>query len=130
MKKIYLLVFALIFLFFVFQNNFFSQKFYQIKINGKTYYLLTAKNSQEWERGLMFYKSKKELNGADGMIFIFPNKDYRSFWNMNTYLDLDIYWLDDDKIVGQDFLPSINKTKELYTITSKEKVNRVVEIVR
>ncbi len=129
-NKIFILLLFFVLFFFIFKNNFFSSKLYQIKINGKTYYLLTAKNSQEWEKGLMFYKSKKELNGADGMIFIFPDKDYRSFWNMNTYLDLDIYWLDDDKIVGQDFLPSINKTKEPYTVFSKEKVNKVVEIVR
>lgn len=78
----------------------------------------------------MFYKSKKELKGADGMIFIFPNKKMRTFWNENTYLDLDIYWLNDDKVVGKDFLPSITETKEPLIVDSKRSVNKVIEIVR
>lgn len=78
----------------------------------------------------MFYKSKKELGGADGMIFIFPEKDYRTFWNKNTYLDLDIYWIDDNKVVGKDYLPSILKSKEIVTVKSRVEVNKVVEIIR
>ncbi len=132
MKKNYffLIIFfsLIIFLFFFKKSS--SNNFYQIKINGKKYSLLTAKNSQEWQKGLMFYKNKKELNGADGMIFIFPDKDYRTFWNQNTYLDLDIYWLVDGKVVDKDFLPSILKSKKIVTVSSKEKVNQVVEIIR
>lgn len=100
------------------------------EFEGKKYKLVTAKNSAEWQKGLMFYKNKKELQGADGMIFIFPDKDFRSFWNKNTYLDLDVYWLDDDKIVEKDFLPSILKTKNIYTINSSVKVNKVIEIIK
>lgn len=131
--KYKLILFLLLFgvLIFVFKKDLFKQKrFYQLKIEGKNYSLLTAKNQAEWEKGLMFYKNKKELDGADGMIFIFPDKNYRTFWNKNTYLDLDIYWLDDEKIIGKDYLPSILKTKEPYIVSSKEKVNKVVEIIR
>jgi len=78
----------------------------------------------------MFYKSKEELKGADGMIFIFPEKDFRSFWNENTYLDLDVYWIDGDKVVGKSYLPSIEKSKEIVTIDSSGSVDKVVEIVR
>lgn len=99
------------------------------KIGDKNYKLLVADNKSKWQKGLMFYKSKKELKGADGMIFIFPNKDYRSFWNDNTYLDLKIYWLVDDKIVKEDKLPSILKTKEIYIINSPVPVDKVIEIV-
>ena len=35
----------------------------------------------------------------DGMIFIFPDKQIRSFWNENTYLDIDVYWLDGEKVL-------------------------------
>ena len=78
----------------------------------------------------MYYKNKKELKGADGMIFIFPEKEYRTFWNKNTYLDLDIYWLDNDSVVGKDYLPNILKTKKIFTVDSGKEVNKVVEIVR
>jgi len=99
-------------------------KFYQI--NSKNYCLLTANNQEQWKRGLMFYK--KPVN-FDGMIFIFPDKEIKTFWNKNTYLDLDVYWVNDDKVVGKSFLPSILKSKEIVTVNSEKKVNKVVEII-
>lgn len=99
------------------------------QLNGKKYQLLKAITPQEWQKGLMFYKSKKELKGADGMIFIFPDNQVRSFWNINTYLDLDVYWLNDDNIVGKSYLPSIEKSKKIFIISSPKKVNKVVELV-
>ena len=130
MKKFLTGVFILfIFSFFYFSFNK-KSSFIEYKLNNKTYKLLTAKNSAEWQKGLMFYKSKEELKGADGMIFIFPEKDFRSFWNENTYLDLDVYWIDGDKVVGKSYLPSIEKSKEIVTIDSSGSVDKVVEIVR
>lgn len=102
----------------------------EYKLNNKTYKLLTAKNSSEWEKGLMFYKDKKELKDADGMIFIFPDKQFRNFWNENTFLDLDVYWIDNDKVVGKEYLPSILKSKNIVTINSPKAVDKVIEIVR
>lgn len=122
-------LFLTIILFFVLKIKQ-NKDFVYYQINKKTYKLLVADNKEKWERGLMFYRNKKELNGVDGMIFIFPEKDYRTFWNKNTYLDLDVYWINDDKIVGRDYLPSILKTKLIFTISSKEKVNKVIEIIR
>jgi len=119
--------FLLLFLFFYFKK---SQKLIYYSLEGKTYKLLPAKTPLEHQKGLMFYRSKKELKGADGMIFIFSNKNYRTFWNKNTFLDLDVYWIDGDRIVGKDFLPSIEKTKEILIINSPKPVNKVVEIVR
>ena len=75
----------------------------------------------------MFYK--KPVN-FDGMIFIFPEKQMRTFWNKNTYMDLDIYWLNDEKVVNKSYLPSILKSKEIVTVNSEEKINRVVEIIK
>jgi uncharacterized membrane protein (UPF0127 family) len=119
--------FLLLFLFFYFKK---SQKLISYSLEGKTYKLLIAKTPLEHQKGLMFYRDKKELKGADGMIFIFPDKNYRTFWNKNTFLDLDVYWFDGDKIVGKDFLPSIEKTKEIFTVSSPKPVDKVVELVR
>jgi uncharacterized protein len=119
--------FLLLFLFFYFKK---SQKLISYSLEGKTYKLLPAKTPLEHQKGLMFYRDKKELKGADGMIFIFSDKNYRTFWNKNTFLDLDVYWLDGDRIVGKDFLPSIEKTKEIFSVTSPKKVDIVVEIIR
>jgi len=107
-----------------------NKEFINYSIDNVKYKLLVADEQNEWEKGLMFYKDKKELKGADGMIFIFPDQDYRTFWNNNTYLDLEIYWLDDNKVVGKSFLPSILKSKEIVTVNSGEEVNRVIEIIK
>lgn len=74
--------------------------------------------------------SVRKLDNADGMIFIFPDKQTRIFWNKNTHLDLDVYWIEDNEIVGKDYLPSIDKSKEVVVVQSKVEVNKVVEIIR
>ncbi|MDO9028349.1 MAG: DUF192 domain-containing protein [Candidatus Roizmanbacteria bacterium] len=127
MKKIITLVLLLLLLFFAYFSFNKKSSFIEYKLDNKTYKLLTAKNSTEWQKGLMFYKKPVDF---DGMIFIFPDKQYRTFWNKNTYLDLDIYWMEDDKIIGKSFLPSILKSKETVTIKSSEKVNKVVELIK
>jgi uncharacterized membrane protein (UPF0127 family) len=96
------------------------------KLEGKTYKLLIAQNEKEWTQGLMNVKCPCDF---DGMLFIFPDKQIRSFWNQNTFIDLNVYWLDENKVVGKDYLPSILKTKEPLVITSPLPVNRVIEII-
>ena len=130
MKKIilFLLFFLLIYYLFITNNNQCKNRSARIyKINDKNYCLLIGSSRTEWERGLMFYKKPVDF---DGMIFIFPDKDYRTFWNKNTYLDLDVYWLNDDKVVGKSFLPSILKSKEIVVVKSPSEVNRVIEVIR
>jgi len=131
MKKILLLfIFFIVIYLFVSKNNCPNTKATIYQVNNKNYCLLTASNQEQWEKGLMFYKNKKELKGADGMIFIFPDKKIRNFWNKNTFMDMDIYWLEDNKIVGKSFLPSILKSKEIVVVKSVGKVNKVVETVK
>jgi len=96
------------------------------KLNGVEYKLLLADDEAEWVKGLMGYKKKE---GFDGMLFIFPDKKHRQFWNKNTYLDLDIYWLDDKTVVSKSFLPSINKTGKIVIVNSPKEVNHVIELI-
>ncbi|MBI5122465.1 DUF192 domain-containing protein [Candidatus Roizmanbacteria bacterium] len=107
-----------------------NKEFINYSINNIKYKLLVADEQNEWQKGLMFYRSKNELKGADGMIFIFPDKQIRNFWNKNTYLDLDVYWLDNDEVVGKNYLPSIEKSKEVIVVESKVKINKVIELIR
>lgn len=136
MKKIYyVLIFgflpSLIIVLFAL-NIFLPKKIYlgyettNYQLEGRIYKLLVADTPEKWERGLMNFR---KLEGVSGMIFLFPDKKIRHFWNKNTYLDLDVYWLDDDKVKGKSFLPSIEKSKKIIVISSPAKVNKVVEIV-
>ena len=94
------------------------------------YLLLFADSPEKWEKGLMFVKNKQDIGGADGMIFLFPDKKPRTFWNKNTLVDLNLYWLEDDNLVGKSLLPSIEKTREVVTVSSPKAVNKVIELIR
>ncbi|MBC9934381.1 DUF192 domain-containing protein [Chitinophaga qingshengii] len=51
-----------------------------------------AQTDQQREDGLMYRKS---MTDNQGMLFIFPDMEERSFWMKNTYISLDIIYLDD-----------------------------------
>ncbi len=94
-------------------------------LNGKKYRLLVADTPQKREKGLMYVRN---LRGIDGMIFIYQDSEIRGFWNKNTYLDLDLYWINDGKVVGETFLPSIDKSKKIVRFFSPVPVNKVIEL--
>jgi len=98
-------------------------------IESTNFNVLVADSPAKWEYGLMNVKSKKDICGHDGMIFTFPIAMPQTFWNKNTLIDLDIYWMKGDKQVGQSKLPAVTKSG-LTTVSSSEAVDRVVEIIR
>lgn len=98
----------------------------EYNLEGKTYKLYLADTPKKWRYGLMH---KKKLKNIDGMLFVFPTKEERVFYNKNTYLDLNIYWIDGSSIVGKGYLPSIEESKIVVYLPSKVKVDKVVELV-
>ena len=96
----------------------------EYKLEGKDYKLLLADTPEKWERGLMYFRS---LERVDGMIFIFPDKEIRTFWNKNTLMDLELLWIDGDKVIGRSELPSIEKSKEIVNISSPKPADKVIE---
>ena len=55
-----------------------------------------ADDNEERTRGLMH---RGILGENKGMLFIFENEDYHSFWMKNTLTQLDIIWIDSEKEV-------------------------------
>ncbi len=50
-----------------------------------------ARTPEEREQGLMYRES---LMKGRGMLFVFPDSQIRSFWMKNTFIPLDIAYLD------------------------------------
>jgi uncharacterized membrane protein (UPF0127 family) len=68
---------------------------------------------QPWarNRGLMF---RKQLKDIDGMLFIFEREDYHGFWMKNTYLPLEILFIDDRfQIADLDTMAPLDTTPHL-----------------
>ena len=88
------------------------------KIYGKV-----AKNNKELQKGLMFKKDK--LKNNEGMLFPMTYK-INSMWMKNTYIPLDVIFLDNDmRIIGyvEDTVPL-----SLESISIDKKSNNVLEM--
>lgn len=56
------------------------------------YTIEIADSAEERQRGLMW---REQMDVQAGMLFIFPTSaPWRTFWMKNTYIPLDIIWLD------------------------------------
>lgn len=62
----------------------------------KTIEIEIADNEYETQTGLM-YRTKLGMN--QGMLFIFPDVSYRSFYMKNTKIPLDIIYIAEDKTI-------------------------------
>lgn len=80
----------------------------QLAIDGTIYFetsvkevpinVEVVKNSEERAKGLMY---RKEMARDRGMLFIFDRQEIQSFWMKNTYLSLDLIFIDESKkVVG------------------------------
>ena len=68
----------------------------KIKINNKTYDVLAARSEEEREQGL---QNVVEMDDNEGCLFFHPEVENVDYWMQNTYLPLDIIFIDADKEV-------------------------------
>ncbi|WP_187146156.1 DUF192 domain-containing protein [Elusimicrobium minutum] len=92
MKRMFVL--TLIFIMFACLGEY---KTVEVKFpNGKIIKAEIADTPALTEKGLMY---RKELAEDKGMLFAFGEEDVRVFWMKNTFIDLDMVFLDSDKKV-------------------------------
>jgi uncharacterized protein len=96
----------------------------KVKKSIRTIDIEIADNDYERALGLMY---RKKMDDSKGMLFIQEYMEPQSFWMKNTYISLDIIYVDDDmKIV------SIAKNTEPFSyesIPSDSDAKYVVEVI-
>ncbi len=83
-----------------------------------------ADNDRSRERGLMFVKS---LPAGHGMLFLFEEPRFASFWMKNTYLSLDIVFIGPDGVIVN--IAHNTPPLSLDSIESVAPVQGVLELV-
>lgn len=94
--------------------------------SGKCFNTIVADSSKERAEGLMF---KDSLEENSGMLFIFLEQEKYDFWMKNTFIELDIIWLDSTlKIVHikENAEPCLEEECEIFS--SNKNAKYVLEI--
>lgn len=95
-----------------------------LKIGDVPVTVEVAREENDIRRGLMFRRS---LPRDRGMIFIFPDEDYRRFWMKNTRIPLDILFVKQDGTISHTAqMKPLDKTP----VSSRYKVKYVLELNR
>ena len=58
--------------------------------------VIAAEIANTSERVMYGYMYRPEVREDEGMVFVYPEAGFHSFWMKNTLVPLDIFWLDDD----------------------------------
>ena len=67
-----------------------------LTINGKHYRIYSTSNKTEINKGLMYIK---KIPRDWGILFNYKNPGYHGIWMKNTWIPLDVIWIDENKII-------------------------------
>ncbi|MDE1823172.1 MAG: DUF192 domain-containing protein [Candidatus Micrarchaeota archaeon] len=74
-----------------------SKSQWHFTVGGKTYAATYAETNQAgWERGLM---NQTNISNGTFALFVFNRHSIWPFWMKNTYVPLDIIWINNSKVV-------------------------------
>lgn len=106
-----------------------SNKAPVISINGHDFVVEVAIDPAVQKKGL---SGRESLPENAGIIFAYPGKNKLTFWMIDMRFNIDLLWINDDKIVGIEknmLAPAAGtEDKDLVLYSSPEPVNRVLEI--
>ena len=102
-----------------------AQEIICLKTGGRTIPITVeiAATPQEQAKGLMF---RTEIAPNKGMLFPFPTPKQASFWMKNTYIPLDIIFVQSDGVV--ESIAANAEPTSLKPVLSKGKVGYVLEL--
>lgn len=80
-----------------------------ISVGKKNLHVEIVQNDEERMRGLMF---RKQLGEDEGMLFVFEEARIQYFWMRNTFIPLDIAFIDaNGKIIDIQRMEPLDETK-------------------
>lgn len=130
MKKLltnkYFILLTLAIVFFGIKSYIGSRNLTPLTINNITFKVEKAETLAEKTLGLMYRQSLKKDRG---MLFVYPQEQYASFWMKNTYIPLDIIWIDANKKIvdiSKDAQPCT--TEDCPSYATDNKIQYVLEI--
>lgn len=65
----------------------------RVRLGGEWFSVELATTPEKQQLGLMY---REQMGDDQGMLFIFPSENFRSFWMKNTRIALDIFYFDDE----------------------------------
>ncbi len=90
----------------------------EIVVNQTTIEVEIAATAREREKGLMYRTS---LPQDTGMLFIFPEVKYQSFWMKNTLIPLDVAFFDDQGFLIEVITMRVDSGEKIYTSSEPAK---------
>ena len=117
--------------FFISQSNLGRSTEYKqakVVVKEETFLVDIAERSAEQRQGL---SGRASLGANEGMIFIFKDSRYQSFWMKGMKIPIDIIWIKGETIVGfHENVQPEPKTNmlRLRTYSSPEAVEKVLEV--
>lgn len=101
-------------------------KFTQISPQKKPSLILTVEIAHTEEQRRTGLMNRKSLGSNEGMLFVFEKSNYQSFWMKNTYIPLDIAFIDDEKTVI-NISKNVTPLNETLTYRSSKPALYVIE---
>ena len=80
------------------------------------------------EKAVLGLSRRDKLRTSEGMLFIYAERERRNFWMKDMRFDLDILWIDGDKIVRISRNAGAEGDNPSRTYDSGVPVNMVLEI--
>ncbi len=134
MRLIKLKIFNLILILIIFPT--YSHACENIAFSNSEIYILSKKNNEKFKFDVQIadtkpkrkkgFQCQKNIKKNEGMFFIWKFEDHRYFWMKNTFLSLDIIFINSKQEIVDIIFNA--KPLSLMTLTSSKKAMYVLEL--
>lgn len=104
-----------------------NKKTTKVSVNNKTFNVAIARTDEERQIGL---SKKNKLDENSGMLFVFDNPDFYSFWMKEMKFPIDIIYINGNKVITviENAKPPSSSNTDLILYKPDEKSDKVLEL--